>query len=343
MISVVVPVYNVEKYIRQCVDSILKQTYTDLEIILVDDGSKDECPYICDQYAQFDSRVKVIHKTNGGLMSAWKEGVYQSKGEYLAFVDSDDWIDADMYERLYEAITKYKADIAICGWIREKTGESELEKIYLQESFYDRVRLEKDIFPRIISFGKMFERYVSPNRVTKLFRREILENNLKYCDERISVGEDMVASFASIFDAQSICVVENFFPYHYRMNEASIMGKPNFDFYNQVILLNNQMRKIIREKGLLNFDVQLNNDLLSMAFWGIERIVNAKVEKKKKLEYISNVVKDSHFKRALKSQTLTQCNKKCKIYTMLLKVRCNYGLYLFISKIVLKKRELFGY
>ena len=103
-ISVIVPIYKVEQVLKRCVDSILSQTYENLEIILVDDGSPDQCPAICDAYARQDARIKVVHKKNGGLTSAWKEGVRHAEGEWLGFVDSDDWIEPDIYERLYEPL-----------------------------------------------------------------------------------------------------------------------------------------------------------------------------------------------------------------------------------------------
>ena len=108
LISVIVPVYNVEKYLRQCLDSIINQTYRNLEIILVDDGSTDSSGIICDEYAQIDARIKVIHKENGGLSSARNAGldVCTSGGDFIAFVDSDDWLEPDMYERLYETSKK---------------------------------------------------------------------------------------------------------------------------------------------------------------------------------------------------------------------------------------------
>lgn len=115
-ISVIVPVYNVEEYICQCVDSILEQTYTALEVILVDDGSTDKCPTICDAYAGKDTRVKVIHKVNGGLADARNAGIDVATGEFIAFVDSDDYIEPDMYEVLAENIEMYHADIAIAKW-----------------------------------------------------------------------------------------------------------------------------------------------------------------------------------------------------------------------------------
>ena len=115
LISIIVPIYNVEPYIRNCVESILGQTYKNIEIILVDDGSTDNCGNICDEYRSKDKRIKVIHKNNGGLSSARNAGIDIGSGEYLGFVDSDDWIESDMYESLYNAIIMHKADMSICG------------------------------------------------------------------------------------------------------------------------------------------------------------------------------------------------------------------------------------
>lgn len=98
MISIIVPVYNVEKYLERCIESIVNQTYKDIEIILVDDGSPDNCPVICDRYAEKDNRIKVIHKQNGGLINARKSGLEIAQGDYIGFVDSDDWIEPEMYE-----------------------------------------------------------------------------------------------------------------------------------------------------------------------------------------------------------------------------------------------------
>ena len=115
MISVIVPVYNVEKYLRKCVKSIQQQTYKDLEIILVDDGSPDKCPLICDELSWYDDRIKVIHKENGGLSSARNEGLNVASGDYVTFVDSDDEINPRMYECMLQAMSVTNADISMCG------------------------------------------------------------------------------------------------------------------------------------------------------------------------------------------------------------------------------------
>jgi len=114
MISIIVPVYNAEKYLNRCIDSILKQTFTDLEIILVDDGSTDDSLKICEEYQKQDDRIIVIHKDNRGSTSARKAGVRIAKGAYIAFVDSDDWLELEMYETLYNIHLKYGGDIISC-------------------------------------------------------------------------------------------------------------------------------------------------------------------------------------------------------------------------------------
>ena len=113
LFSIIVPVYNVEKYINKCIDSVLAQTFTDFELILVDDGSPDGCSAVCDDYAEKDSRIKVIHKQNEGLINARKSGLAIADGKYIGFVDGDDWIESDTYENFAEMIKKYEPDIVL--------------------------------------------------------------------------------------------------------------------------------------------------------------------------------------------------------------------------------------
>ena len=122
LISIIVPVYNAQNYLKRCVDSIVNQTYGNLEIILVDDGAEDKSPEMCDAYAAADHRIEVIHKENGGLMSAWMAGVKKSMGDYLSFIDSDDWVETDMMEVMLQKASGSPGEI-ICGnFVIERTG-----------------------------------------------------------------------------------------------------------------------------------------------------------------------------------------------------------------------------
>lgn len=147
MISVIVPVYKVEKYLDKCVQSILAQTYEDFELILVDDGSPDNCPQMCDEYAQRDKRVRVIHKTNGGLSDARNVGTAEAKGEYITYIDSDDYVSNDYLEMLNSLIGKYNADIAVTGIKVFYEGTIPKEDKKINEYFYTGEKaLEKMLY-----------------------------------------------------------------------------------------------------------------------------------------------------------------------------------------------------
>lgn len=148
MISVIVPVYKVEPYLRRCVDSILAQTYTNLEVILVDDGSPDNCGTICDEYASKDSRIKVIHKENGGLSSARNAGIEVATGQYIAFVDSDDWIDADMYEKLLNLLIEHNADVAEGGYRFYRPWKTQNKTLDCPNTQQINVYSERDLLQR---------------------------------------------------------------------------------------------------------------------------------------------------------------------------------------------------
>ena len=168
LISIIVPVYNMEQYLERCINSIWQQTYTNLEIILVDDGSTDKSPQMCDEYASKDSRIKVVHKQNGGLSDARNAGLAIANGTYIGFVDSDDWIEPDMYECMYEACMEHEAQIAICRYAqvyKDHTVQGGNQKI----TAFDREELMK------IYIGG-HDDYIIYNSVwSKLFAREIVE------------------------------------------------------------------------------------------------------------------------------------------------------------------------
>ena len=168
LISVVVPVYKVEKYLDKCIESIVKQTYKNLEIILVDDGSPDTCPAICEKWKEKDSRVKVIHKENGGLSSARNAGVKIARGEYIGFIDSDDYIDPEMYEVLQSQLTKTNADLAICSvrWVNEDNSPyTDVCKSPIKDEILDKnaafLKLTPpDSFYYVTAMNKLYKRHI---------------------------------------------------------------------------------------------------------------------------------------------------------------------------------------
>ena len=165
LISVIVPIYNVEMYLNRCVDSILKQSYTNLEVILVDDGGIDSCPQLCDEYEKKDSRVKVIHKTNGGLSDARNAGLEVAKGKFVSFIDADDYLSVDFYKIMYEHLWETKADIVVCDFV-ETQDEYILVKHdtkMQRKSYTGRKKIMENFFKRnctktVIACNKLYRR-----------------------------------------------------------------------------------------------------------------------------------------------------------------------------------------
>lgn len=209
LISVVVPVYNVEKYLRQCIDSILSQTYMNLEIILVDDGSRDSSGSICDEYAKIDNRIVVLHKPNGGLSSARNAGIDIAKGEYIGFVDSDDWIEHDMYERLFDSICESGADIAVCGLFRE----------YRDRAVRCSVNGNK-VYRPDEAVGKLLENSDFQDHAwTKLYKKSL------WSEIRYPLGryyEDMLTTYKLFLQSYKIVLINQCL-YHYRQRKGSIV------------------------------------------------------------------------------------------------------------------------
>lgn len=175
MISVIVPVYKVEKYLRRCLDSLAAQTLDDIEIIIVDDGSPDGCPAICDEYAAKDARMKVVHKENGGLLSARKAGFAALKGDYIGFVDGDDWVEPDTFLNMYKAVCEHSPDMVLSDFLCDYGDRAEPSSQCFEKGFYGRERLEKEIFPRMLFDGRFYSFGVNPNCWSKLVRRELIE------------------------------------------------------------------------------------------------------------------------------------------------------------------------
>ena len=213
LISVIIPVYNVEKYIKRCLDSVINQTYENLEIILVDDGTPDNSGVICDEYAKKDERIKVIHKENGGLSSARNAGLDIAKGEYISFIDSDDYISDNFIERLYENLSENGAEIAQCGFKRtakdseEKDSVSESVKIYSGVEMLGHIHDEKGAETVVVW--------------NKLYKAEL------FCDVRFPVGkihEDEATTYKIFYKVKKVAMFDDK-NYFYFFNENSITNK----------------------------------------------------------------------------------------------------------------------
>ncbi len=231
LVSIIVPIYKVEQYLDECISSIINQTYTNIEIILVDDGSPDRCGEMCDAYAERDQRIKVIHKQNGGLVSARKAGVHQATGEYIGFVDGDDYVLEDLCASAEKVAVKYQADMILFGltyvYDDRKTFYSELPK----EGLYQGQQLKEMIRNQMFGNGRSFKQSISPCAVCKWFRRELIDQVMPHIDERIKDGEDGACSYPCMLLAESVYVCNGMHQYQYRINQASMTHSYNPQWY----------------------------------------------------------------------------------------------------------------
>lgn len=245
-ISIIVPVYNTEKYIKKCVDSLRNQTYKNMEILLVDDGSDDGSGKLCDAFAKEDDRIKVIHKENGGLISAWKRGVEESTGTYLNFVDSDDWVDSVMIEEMAERLTGDEREIVASDYIIEReSGSREYVWQQLPPGIYDREAIREKVIPNLL--GKE-SRYVTLSRCMKLIARKLITDNCKYSNPAIVMGEDVTVMLPSLIDCSRLVIMEHKAYYHYLYVTASMAHKYDEHLYEKIQLLQQTVLQIVNDK-----------------------------------------------------------------------------------------------
>ncbi|MEE1262761.1 glycosyltransferase family 2 protein [Ruminococcus sp.] len=221
LVSIVVPIYRIERYVGICIESLIRQTYQNIEIILVDDGSDDRCPGICDLYAKKDRRIKVIHKSNGGLVSARKAGVERSKGEYIGYVDGDDWVSPGFIERMIGDVLMNDADVVCAGFTRDLYEQSALIFDKYPVGVYRGKQLD-DLKKKMISSGDFFFPGITTYVWNKLFKRNAVFDIQMAVDEKITIGEDAAVAYPAIMRSNCVCVTDCTL-YHYRQREDSML------------------------------------------------------------------------------------------------------------------------
>lgn len=252
MISVIVPIYNVEEYLKRCIDSIINQTYRNLEIILVDDGATDNCPLIADEYKKIDKRIKVIHKTNGGLSDARNAGIEIATGEYLMFIDSDDEINENMISILYDNLKKHDADISICGYQKIYIGD-DIKKVYKE---YDVKVCKYNLFENMYNtYGKYT--IVAWN---KLYKKELFET-LRYPKGKVHEDEFVIHELLKkcntlVYDTREL--------YYYYQRNNSITSNFNLKRLNAIEALEERLSFFKDDKKM--YDMTMKSYCLRLMY-----------------------------------------------------------------------------
>lgn len=328
MISIVVPVYNVEKYLKRCLESILSQTMKNLEIILVDDGSTDQSGIICDEYAKKDSRIKVVHKKNGGLSSARNAGLAIAQGEYVGFVDSDDDIENIMYERMYETIEIENVDFVMSDYIRiPENGEIYLKTLEIKKGRYDRNDIREKIFPQLI-MGEDLEYGPLLSVCHCMYRTEFLRKYDLRFDEEVRWSEDNIFSAFVGYYADSFYYLKGEGFYHYYNNSGTITTSYRSGSWDVYCTMNQHLHQFFDKAEDYDFQRQLK---LHMIFYACNCLGQVKASGetfRKQVNMRKDIMNSPCLKESFQDFAFPDWSWKLKLQILLIKYRkpCIYSL-----------------
>ncbi len=240
-VSVVIPVYNTAEYLPQCLESVMNQTLREIEIICVNDGSTDDSPHILAEYALKDERIRIIHKENGGLVAARKTGVLAAAGKYVAFVDSDDWIEADMYEHLYQTAEGHQADMVTCGFFLEGNYTTIHMDTVPQGKYEDQGMYE--LRDKAIYNLAEHSSGLKASLCYKLFRKELIQGAQCRIPDEITMAEDKMCLLTALLKCRSVYVFHKPF-YHYRIRANSMVNSGSEEYLLKVYAVYKYLKEL---------------------------------------------------------------------------------------------------
>jgi len=262
-ISVIVPVYNKEAYLRECVDSILAQDYRNMEVILVDDASTDGSGDICDSYGRKE-RVQVIHQENGGPTAACVAGMQTASGDYYMFVDSDDYVEPDMLSGMAAHLTGEKGEIVCCNHLLEKQKKTEPVYSAVAPGVYEKEALRTQIQARLIGQER---KAVPLSRCMKLCEKSVFEGNEAYYDYSIRFGDDSHMMYPAFLNSSRVVILKDALYYHYRYVEGSIIHRYDGTIYESVQKLMDSLTKAARQKQAPDGEAALDREYCYMLLY----------------------------------------------------------------------------
>ncbi len=271
-LSVIVPIYNAAPFLEKCINSIIKQTFRDMEIILVDDGSTDNSLEICKRYQGMDIRIKVISKENGGLISARKAGISEADGELIGFVDSDDWIEEDMYEELVKCYVQTGCDLVSSGIIRDYESPQRTVRVmdHYEEGLYEH--LGDEIYPSMLYSREHCDYGLYSTLVNKLFKKDKLAAVYEGIDEAVFYGEDALTLYSYCMSISSIYIKRKAY-YHYNIRSGSMCSTPDSRLpYNTYLLYTGLKKAFIKSEQSTVLMKQLKKYVLDLEFHSLKTL-----------------------------------------------------------------------
>lgn len=284
-ISVIVPVYKAEKYIERCVTSILNQTFKDFEVLLIDDGSPDCSGAMCDKYAIEDQRIKVIHKKNTGVADTRNVGLREAQGNYIIFIDSDDYVKNNMFERLFNVADKTKSDIVMCQYFIDEEGIIK-PAVMKYEKLYDN---EEDVKARLLQRYYTNDHNGLYSLWNKIIRRELYVSNNIVFDTNLKRGEDAWFIFQCLKNANRVAYIPEGF-YFYYQNQSSIMHTFQEEQYEKWV---KTRKKLLEENANLNFKIDYNEFYYSFLY--NVAIYCRQLMQRNEIEKVRSILKDEFY------------------------------------------------
>lgn len=325
-VSVLVPVYNTKKYLDKCLESIINQTYRNLEIIIIDDGSNDGSSELCDKYSKNDKRIKVFHKKHEGVVSARKLAAKNTTGQYVISVDSDDYIELDMIQVLLDLAITNKADVVCSGYIKEKPNESVPKNHHIPSGVYKDSKLN-EIYVNLAYSGEFYYAGIMPYICTKLIEKELYVKFQLIVPQDIRTGDDLAVIFPLLLNAKCIVVNNEYKPYHYVKNQNSLCNSFDIKYYERKKILFDYLDNIIEDN---DFKSKLSYYKIFCFIEGIKQIfINKKIPLLKKQKILKEKISAFPIENILLNSYMLYTNKKLKIYLNSLK-RNRYILLYFV-------------
>lgn len=325
VISVIIPIYNAQDYLRDCVDSMICQISDKVEIILVNDGSTDNSVNICEEYARLDARIKVVHKENGGLVSARKAGVNVATGDYVASQDADDWFETNMFEKILGIIDQYSPDIIhfdstqVIGDVRKEVHSN------LREGMYYETDIQNEIFPILIEDenSRIFKNSITSN----VIKRELYKQSQLDVDNRIKIGEDLVCVKPIIFRAKSMYIMSDCLGY-YRINTQSMTkGRKPFDLDYPMLIGKTLERKI--DITMFDFKEQVARCVVHNLFNACASRFYSNKKYKDIVCELNECLDDEYYKSMIKRCKFSKSNYRANLMCFALRHKCYYLMKLY--------------
>ena len=335
-VSVIVPVYKTKEYLGQCVQSLCSQSYSNLEIILVDDGSPDECPALCDAYAAQDERIRVIHKENGGLSSAREAGIQNASGDYIMVVDSDDWIEPDTVASCIETAQRGNADCVMFGYTREYPGKSIDTLLFDCDFSYDEACSEAEIHRRMV--GLVGEELREPQRIDrlssvcmKLYRAEVARKGRIVSEQVVGTSEDTIFNLYAL-DGCRISYINRCFYHYLKTNAQSITTAHKADLTEKWDVMYSVVQDYLESSGKAEAyrTPFLNRVACGMIGLGLNEI-SSQASIWQKARRLQEILANPLYTKAFAQLDTSYCDMKWKFFFLLCKEKAALPLAVLLK------------